>query len=334
VPSRALLILDSSTEAAALASILSSQGLDTKTVRCGADGIRELSGSAPPDIVVMDFTLRDMEGVQALRAMKDRLHEGEFLPVVLLSDSADVEPRVRGLLAGADDVLSRPCQAAELSARLAALLRIKAAQDSLRRAKQELERLSITDALTGLFNRRYFQYRLQQEIERARRQGDAVALMLLDLDHFKSVNDRYGHAAGDHALCATADMLRRELRRVDVCTRWGGEEFAVILPGTGEPGAAVVAERVLRTVRASLRFSASPVVRDPAQGPESFRLTASLGFAVYPSAGVDGADELVAAADAALYQAKHQGRNRACFAPALDTPRTVPAARLPQAAVA
>ena len=332
MPSRALLVLDSPTEAAVLSSILARQGLDTRSVSRGADAIRALSRDARPDIVVMDSALRDMDGVQALRALKEHADE-EFLPVVLLSSQTGPESRVSGLMAGADDVLSKPCQGAELWARVTALLRIKAAQDSLRKAKLELERLSITDALTGLFNRRYFQYRIEQEVERCRRHGDTVALMMLDLDHFKKVNDRYGHRAGDDALCATAEVLRHELRRVDVCTRWGGEEFAVILPDTNRAGAAVVADRVLRAVRAGLRFSVAPV-RGPVHRPESFRITASLGLSVYPSAGMDRAEELVSSADAALYRAKDQGRNRACFAPSTGRSRAASAARLARAAVA
>jgi two-component system, cell cycle response regulator len=333
VPSRVLLILDSPDEAAALAATLARQGLEARCVFCGADGIRELSGEAPPDIVVMDSALRDMDGVQALRAMKDHLHD-VFLPVVLLSAQADAESKVSALLAGADDVVSKPCQGGELSARVTALLRIKSAQDSLRLAKLELERLSITDGLTGLFNRRYFQYRLQQEVERSRRHGGALALMLLDLDHFKKVNDRYGHRAGDAALRSVAEILKGELRRVDVCTRWGGEEFAVIMPDTDAAGAAVVSERVLKAVRAKARFT-EPPLRGPAHRLEGFRITASLGVSVFPSGGLDGdADELLAAADAALYRAKDQGRNRACFAPEPCRSHAAPAAGLAQAAVA
>ncbi len=329
---RVLLVLDSPSEAAALADLLAQQRLDTRRVSCGAEAIQELSGDERPDIVVMDSVLRDMAGVQALRVMKDRLDE-EFLPVILLSAKADADSRVSGLLAGADDVVSKPCEGAELPARVTALLRIKSAQDALRHAKMELERLSITDALTGLFNRRYFDYRLQQEVERSRRHGDAVALMLLDLDHFKKVNDRYGHHAGDAALRLTAEILQRELRTLDVCTRWGGEEFAIILPNTDGPGAVVVAERVLRAVRTHARCSAPPV-REPAHRLERFRITTSLGAAVFPSPGVDGADALVAAADGALYRAKDEGRDRARFASVPDCSRAAPVAGLARAAFA
>ncbi len=314
-----LIVQDSRTEAAALAEVLSGRGYVTGCVSRGADAIREAGGSAPPDIVVMDAELPDMDAVQALRAMKERFHPG-FFPVILLSAAADADSRVSGLLGGADDVLSKPCQVTEVSARVAAMLRIKAAQEALRLAKLELERLSITDPLTGLFNRRYFQYRLEQEVERCRRYGDPVSLLLLDLDHFKRVNDRHGHEVGDAVLRTTAALLRDDLRRPDVCTRWGGEEFAVIMPSTDRSGAATVAERVLRTVRARACFSAPPI-RGPQGRAETFSVTASLGVSVYPSVGVEGAEQLIRAADAALYRAKDQGRNRICFAAEPDRAR-------------
>ena len=319
-----LLVLDSPAESAALADALARQGFAATAVSRAGDALRRLSDEARPDAVVMDASLPDMDGWRAAGAMKDLLPE-EFLPIVLLC-GGDADARVRGLLAGADDALAKPCATAELAARLTALLRIKAAQDALRRSKLELERLSITDPLTGLFNRRYFQYRLQQEVERSHRHGAPVALMLLDLDHFKRVNDRYGHRAGDVALCAMADLLRRELRRVDVCTRWGGEEFAVILPDTDRGGAAVVAERVLHATRGQLRFSAASV-RGPAHRLERFQVTASAGVSVHASANAGDADELIAAADAALYRAKSEGRDRACFATGADCPCAGPLAQ-------
>ena len=316
-----LIVQDSLAEAAALADVLSGRGYVTDCVPRGADAIRQACGSAPPDIAVMDAVLADMDGVQALRAMKERFHPG-FFPVILLSARADADSRVNGLLGGADDVISKPCQGAEISARVTAMLRIKAAQEALRLSKLELERLSITDSLTGLFNRRYFQYRLDQEVERSKRHGDPLSLLLLDLDHFKDVNDRYGHAVGDAVLRTTAELLKGELRRLDVCTRWGGEEFAVIMPNTEGSGAATVAERVLWTMRAKSCFS------------ESFRVTASLGVSVYPSIGVDGAEQLIRAADVALYRAKDQGRNRICFALEPDRVRDSPTDLLARAACA
>jgi diguanylate cyclase (GGDEF)-like protein len=332
VSERVLIVQDSLVEAASLADVLSGRGYVTDCVPRGADAIREACGSAPPDIAVMDAVLPDMDGVQALRAMKEQLHPG-FFPVILLSGRADADSRVSGLLGGADDVISKPCQGAEISARVTAMLRIKAAQDALRVAKLELERQSITDPLTGLFNRRYFQYRLDQEIERSKRHGDPVSLLLIDLDHFKKVNDRHGHTVGDAVLCRTAELLSGELRRLDVCTRWGGEEFAVIMPNTDGSGAATVAERVLRTMRARACFSALPI-RGSKDRPESFKVTASLGLSMYPSIGVESAEQLIRTADAALYRAKDQGRDRICFAPEPDRAGDAPSDLLAPAACA
>ncbi len=258
--------------------------------------------------------------VDALRAMKACV-EPRFLPVLVLSERAGVDARVSGLRAGADDVIVRPHREEEVLARLEAMLRIKSSQDALEAARADLERLSITDPLTGLFNRRYFQYRLEQEVERARRQGGPVSVLMIDLDHFKRVNDRHGHRAGDEALRMIGDLLVRELRRPDVCTRWGGEEFAVILPGTDESGAAVVAKRLLRAIRASARLSAVRI-GVPDGRPETVRVTASLGVAAYPSEAVATPEQLVQRADAAMYRAKEQGRDRVRLASALGGSRS------------
>ena len=326
---RVLLVLESPGESAALVDALAHHGFEATAVPRARDALRRLSGPRRPEAVVVDSALSDVDGSAAARAMKDLLPD-EFLPILLLCGGG-VDARVRGLLDGADDAVAAPCATSELAARLTALLRITAREDGLRLANAELERLSITDPLTGLFNRRYFRYRLEQELERSRRHGAPVALMLLDLDHFKRVNDLYGHGAGDVALRALADLLGRELRRVDVCARWGGEEFAVLLPDTDQRGAAVVAERVLRAVRTHLRFSAPPV-HGPARRLEHFRVTASAGVAVHASAGTADADALLAAADAALYGAKSEGRDRACFA--YEAPVDAPTSDLERAACA
>jgi diguanylate cyclase (GGDEF)-like protein len=165
-----------------------------------------------------------------------------------------------------------------------------------------LELLGVTDGLTGVHNRRFFDETLAQEIKRSERSGAPVALMMLDIDHFKRYNDRFGHQAGDEALRAVAQAVAREIRSVDFVARYGGEEFAVIMPATEGHAAAAVAERVRRAVE-------SRNLRAPEGGP----VTVSIGVAVYPEAGGDGPG-LVAAADGALYAAKGDGRNRVVLA--------------------
>lgn len=163
------------------------------------------------------------------------------------------------------------------------------------------KRLSITDELTGLFNYRYLQQRLNDEIERARRYTRSLSLLMLDTDDFKKFNDTYGHIAGDQALAEIGQVLRTAVREIDVVCRYGGEEFAVVLPETDAEGAFVVAEKVREAV-ASHSFA-------DGQGNRGVRLTVSIGLATYPSSAADR-EELLRQADDALYQAKHLGRDR------------------------
>ncbi len=323
--------------AAVLMKLLSREGHAARRAT-GAEALRQASGERPPDLVLWSAR-PDARFGEALRALKASA-DPRFLPVILLPTEGGPEARVSGLRAGADDVMP-DCGEEEVLARVASLLRIKAAQDALQHAKAELERQSITDPLTGLFNRRYFGYRLQQELERGRRYGEQVSLLMLDLDHFKRVNDRYGHRTGDEALRRASEVLRSELRRVDVCTRWGGEELAVIMPNTSETGAMVVARRVLRALRSRAVLESPPMDRLGA-APETIRITASLGLATTSGelGAVKDAEEaelLVQRADAAVYRAKAEGRDRICTAPPVpvmtDAAAVIPlAAALPRLA--
>ncbi len=308
-PGRVLIVEASGSSAPNLAQALTREGHDAKVVPSGAAALREVCSEAPPDLVLMDLELRDMDPLRALQQVKS-IRRPEFLPVIALSPDGSGASRVRALRGGADDVIARTCGADELSARVAALLRIRAEQSQLRRANLELERRSITDPLTGLFNRRYFEYQLEQELERARRRGDPIALLLLDLDHFKRVNDWYGHATGDEVLKAVAGILRGALRRLDVCARWGGEEFAAIMPNTSADGVAIVGHRILRSVRSCQALHGAPLDR-PGQGPEIVRFTASVGVAVHDPPAKARFNDLFHRADVALYRAKSQGRDRA-----------------------
>lgn len=168
---------------------------------------------------------------------------------------------------------------------------------------REMEKRAVSDGLTGLYNHRWFQERLSEEVERSGRLGSQLALLLLDLDHFKKINDTYGHPVGDQVLTAVAQTIRVSLRKVDAAARYGGEEFVVLLLGTGEKGARLFADR-LRSKVSRLRFSG---------GSKEFRVTVSVGIAVYPgdSRTREGLIEL---ADQALYEAKRAGRNRAVAA--------------------
>jgi diguanylate cyclase (GGDEF)-like protein len=177
--------------------------------------------------------------------------------------------------------------------------------DRWREREQRLEQLSRTDALTGLTNRRRFLELCEQEMGRARRYGTGFAVVLVDLDHFKAVNDTRGHLAGDRTLAVVAQVLQKSLRDLDTAARYGGEEFALLLPGTDSAGAAEVASRCLR------RIAKQPI--DAGEGP-SLHVTASMGVAAHPDAAVGRIEDLLRRADGALYRAKEEGRNRVIVA--------------------
>ena len=312
-PARILVVDDSRTQLDWLVEVLEREGYAVETAPDGRETLRKV-GSDPPDLVLLDMILPDMDGLEVLRIIKAR-RDDQFIPVIVLSVKSDLDTKVAGLRIGADDFLAKPFAEAEILARCAAMLRIKQLQEKLREAQRKLEdhqrkleEQTITDALTGLKNRRFFDERLQEEFRRAQRYGDYLALIMIDLDHFKGVNDRFGHPAGDSVLRETASLIRASIRDPDICARYGGEEFAVILPKTHMTGALTVAERVWRELGG--KDYAIPGGGDGV--PATVRVTASLGVAFYPSKDITTGELLLRFADEALYQAKRAGRNTIC----------------------
>lgn len=167
---------------------------------------------------------------------------------------------------------------------------------------RELEEISITDGLTHVYNRRYFMERLQQETKRVCRYGPPVSLLMIDIDHFKKINDTYGHQAGDTVLSGLAGLIKEKLRETDLLARYGGEEFCLVATGTEQAGALVLAERVRALVeQASFLHDETPIA-----------VTISIGVSTWEASLKEDHEELIRRADAALYRAKNQGRNRAC----------------------
>jgi diguanylate cyclase (GGDEF)-like protein len=305
-----LVVDDSKTQLDWVHQVLVREGFEVRTAADGKEAIRKVR-TEPPDLVLLDMVLPDMDGLEVLRIVKARA-EDHFIPVIILSVKADLDSKVAGLRIGADDFLAKPFAEAELLARCAAMLRIKKLQDELRAMQKRLEEQSITDGLTGLRNRRFFDERLMEEFGRAQRYTDPVSLIMLDLDHFKRVNDRFGHQAGDLVLREAADLLRGSLRDPDIPARYGGEEFAVILPKTHVQGALAVAERVWRAI-GNKTFRHALGEGPGASPPVELRVTASIGVAFFPSKDITSAELLVKFADEALYNAKRSGRNSICL---------------------
>jgi len=310
VPSRSkiLVVDDSRAQRETLSRVLRDKGYDVVEAENGREALK-LAKSAAPDLVLLDMILPDMDGREVLRLVKPPQQSDQFLPVIILSVKGDVSTKVEGLKLGADDFLVKGVDDQEILARVDVMLRIKSLQERLREMQSKLEEQSITDSLTGLKNRRFFDERLREEFQRAQRYGDYLSLIMADLDHFKQVNDRFGHQAGDAVLREAAALIRGSLRDPDICARYGGEEFAVILPKTHMSGALAVAERVWRAVGAK-EFQ---IGTDGTTPLHTIRVTASVGVAFYPSKDIVSSELLVRFADQALYEAKRQGRNNICL---------------------
>ena len=266
-----------------------------------ADGEQALAACARerPDVVLLDVEMPQLDGHAVLARIKaDGLLAD--IPVVFVTSRVTTEDVVEGLRLGAHDYLRKPFEPSELLARVHAAVRIKALQDELRLRNAELELASRTDALTGLHNRRH----LEEQLQHLTGAGDPLAVLLCDIDRFKLVNDTRGHAAGDEVLRVVAARLRQAARPGDVPGRWGGEEFLVVLPGTGAEEAEAQGERVRRAV------AATPVPLE-----EPLAVTTSVGVAAGTEDGWEG---LVRRADTGLYAAKEGGRDRVVAGPPAD----------------
>ncbi|MDB4969616.1 MAG: pleD 1 [Myxococcales bacterium] len=263
----------------------------------------ERACAEPPDLILLDLVMHGGDGYDVLRRLKGNPRTAD-IPVIMVSGTSDVKGKVRAFDLGAIDYVVKPFDRTELRARVRSALRLKRYHDLL------AERSSI-DALTGLWNRGYLDQRLAEEIAGARRYRRRFALVLVDIDHFKQVNDTYGHPTGDRLLGSVSEILQHSVRAGDAACRFGGEEFALLLVESGREEAASVSLRVRERV-AALEVMAGGI---PLKRTVSLGATTSDDF----SAASLTAEAMIEAADQALYAAKNGGRNRVCLAP----PRTV-----------
>jgi diguanylate cyclase (GGDEF)-like protein len=290
-PNRVLVIDDSESIHKLIEARLRPEGLEVIGELDGERGI-ERAISEEPDLILLDVGLPDVDGFEVCRQLKEHPSTRD-VPVIFLTGTTSTDSKVKGLDLGAVDYVTKPFDQVELRARVRAALRTKRLQDIL-------EQQSFLDGLTGLWNRTYLDRRIESELTVARRYGRALTLAMVDIDHFKRLNDTHGHLFGDVVLQGIGDALRAYARRSDIVARYGGEEFAILLTNTTLKAGLFVAER-LRSSIEGRNFEAHGKV---------VNITASFGLCCTDDfEGERTPENLIRAADKALYASKDAGRN-------------------------
>jgi two-component system cell cycle response regulator len=281
-----------------LQATLQRWGYDVEVAHDGQEALESLLRDTAPRLAVLDCIMPRVDGLEVCRRARAR-PGAPYSYLLLLTSKEGRSDLVAGLEAGADDYIRKPFDAEELRARLRAGERILTLQAQLMAAQEALRVQATRDGLTALYNRTAFLQRLDEEMARAKRQGGELSVLLVDVDHFKRVNDRHGHQAGDDVLRQLTARLSAVLRTYDALGRYGGEELIAVLPGCGTAAALAVAER-MRSAAASI-----PIATQTG----AVTVTVSIGSASCTAGGTEP-NALIARADAALYRAKKAGRNR------------------------
>jgi diguanylate cyclase (GGDEF)-like protein len=288
-------------------------GFEVAIATTGTEALQLLDRMDAPRLAILDWMMPGLEGTQVcqkLRECKDR----PYVYIMLLTGRSQKEDLLVGLESGADDYLTKPFDAQELRARLHVGQRILDLQDKLIAAGEELLFRATHDGLTGVANRGVILDTLRRERARQAREGGSFAIVLADLDHFKYVNDTYGHQAGDSVLRATTQRMMGSVRPYDTIGRYGGEEFLIVVPSSDAMGALGLSERIRRAI------AAEPIAADSVP----IAITASFGIAASTPARPLDPQEMLRLADDALYRAKDHGRNRCELATPQDLTTTSP----------
>jgi diguanylate cyclase (GGDEF)-like protein len=295
-----------------LQRILTNQGYLVCLETSGITAIATAKNN-PPDLILLDIYLPEMDGYDVCRRLK-KIDQLKDVPIIFISTLSDVLDKVKAFSVGGIDYITKPFDFEEVLARVKTHLKIRKLQTQLEektanleaeiarriKAEEELKRLAALDSLTGINNRRTFFELAEIEMERALRYGNSITLLMMDIDHFKKVNDCFGHLAGDQILINVANLCRKNLRSFDLVARYGGEEFIAMLPRTDLQVGESIAERMRRLVKKK-EYNCKQ---------HTITVTMSVGVAEVDRAKPVTLETLIEQADQALYQAKRSGRNR------------------------
>jgi diguanylate cyclase (GGDEF)-like protein len=297
-----LVVEDSAVYRDMLASCLTEWGYDVSVAKDGLQAWEILQNDNAPNLLVIDWMMPGLDGIELCRRIRNR-PTAPYPYIVLLTAQDEKQNLIDGLNAGADDYLTKPFDVNELRARLRSGARILSLQGQLLRKEDELRFEALHDHLTGLWNRGAILEFLERELARARRGAEPLGIMVIDVDHFKAVNDAHGHQVGDLVLQAVARRLAGAMRTYDWVGRYGGEEFLAIASATDAGGIRGYAERLRACI-------ADEPIASPANFLGNVRVTVSIGAAAARLGPDFTCGFLIKAADQALYLAKNNGRNR------------------------
>jgi len=283
-----------------LSKALIKWGYDTVEAENGTDAVSILNKENPPMIVILDWMMPQMNGIEVLRKIRAEEREIPFY-IIMLTSKNEKSDIIEGLNEGADDYLVKPFDLGELQARINSGKRVIKLQQELVDSKKKLEYQLEHDVLTGVYSRRFIMEKLNSEISRSMRTGISFAAAICDIDHFKKINDTYGHQAGDKVLCEFGKILEENIREYDSVGRIGGEEFLIITPIKNEADEISLFERV------RLKVEKSRIKVDTGE----ISITVSIGATFYENGKT--ADKIISEADKALYVAKNSGRNKVVF---------------------
>jgi diguanylate cyclase (GGDEF)-like protein len=292
-----LMVDDVSQNLQVLGSVLNRAGYGTTSAVNGQKALEQVE-STMPDLILLDLMMPDMNGLDVCEMLHSHPHTKD-IPIIMLTASSESRHLVSAFQSGAVDYITKPYRVPELLARVKTHLQLKKYREQLQKALSEMEQLVITDALTGIPNRRHLFEFAAKQLHQAKLYQRPLSLLMLDVDHFKKINDNYGHAVGDEVLKLVANNLTRTLRQEDCLSRFGGEEFVAILPDTDIEEAIVIGERV------RLNLAESGIL---AQN-QRFNITITVGIsALKPND--QNIDDLLKRSDDAFLEAKRSGRNR------------------------